>query len=117
MTRHEENEVPDGAAVFPEIPAELGINPLLLAVVHAVVFLNGSEENVVHPGAAEEAINYLCSYLQRLQGPALDRVREDMDVLARFGREERWPRDLVAVVSGFLEGCGVGVEDEEEEAD
>ena len=34
---HDEGEVPEGAAVFPDIPAELGVNPLLLAVVHAVV--------------------------------------------------------------------------------
>ena len=33
------DEVPEGAAVFPEIPAELGVHPLLLAVLHAVVFL------------------------------------------------------------------------------
>ena len=31
----EDGDVPEGAAVFPEIPAELGVNPLLLAVVHA----------------------------------------------------------------------------------
>ena len=29
-----EPEVPEGAAVFPLIPAELGINPLLLAALH-----------------------------------------------------------------------------------
>ena len=40
-------EVPDGAAVFPLIPPELGVNPLLLAVVHALVFLAGSDEDVV----------------------------------------------------------------------
>ena len=35
------DEVPEGAAVFPTIPAELGVHPLLLAVLHAVVFLEG----------------------------------------------------------------------------
>ena len=27
-------EIPDGAAVFPQIPDELGVHPLLLAVLH-----------------------------------------------------------------------------------
>ena len=36
-----ESEVPDGAAVFPDIPLELNLHPLLLAVVHTVVFLAG----------------------------------------------------------------------------
>ena len=40
-------EVPEGAAVLPEIPPELNIHPLLLAVLHAVVFLAGSEEHIV----------------------------------------------------------------------
>ena len=50
-------EVPDGAAIFPEIPEELGINPLWLAVLHATVFLAGSNEDIVHPDAAEEVMN------------------------------------------------------------
>ena len=37
------DETPDGAAVFPLIPAELGVHPLLLAVLHAYVFLDGSD--------------------------------------------------------------------------
>src|SRR5262249_1739625 len=38
--------VPEGAAVFPPIPEELGVDPLLLAVLHATVFLAGSGETV-----------------------------------------------------------------------
>ena len=37
MSEEAENEVPAGAAVLPEIPAELGVHPLLLAVLHTVV--------------------------------------------------------------------------------
>ena len=49
-------EVPEGAAVFPEIPPELGVHPLLLAVLHAVVFLSGSDDVLVNPAAAEESL-------------------------------------------------------------
>ena len=34
-----DEDVPEGAAVFPLIPAELNIHPLLLAMLHCVVFL------------------------------------------------------------------------------
>ena len=47
-------EVPEAAAVFPLIPEELGFHPLLLAVLHAVVFLDGSDEGVVNDSAANE---------------------------------------------------------------
>src|ERR1700731_4589492 len=49
-------EVPEGAAVFPPIPPELGVHPLLLSVLHAVVFLSGSDDDIVNPAAAEEAL-------------------------------------------------------------
>ena len=61
-------EVPEGAAVFPLIPAELGINPLLLAVLHAAVFLGGSTEDVIQPAAADEAFDLMAGYLGGSRG-------------------------------------------------
>src|SRR5947209_8125566 len=85
-------EVPEGAAVFPLIPAELGVNPLLLTVLHAAVFLVGSSADVVNPDAGEEALQYLVTYLQRLKGPQLERLREDMAVLRDWARKDDWPK-------------------------
>ena len=103
-------EVPNGAAVFPLIPAELGIHPLLLATLHAVVFFDGSSEDVVHDAAADEALQYFATYLQRLQGPELRRVKEDMVCLLAFARQEKWPKEEVEFLSGFLRDYGVGTE-------
>src|SRR4051812_11039221 len=60
------DEVPDGAAVLPLIPEELGVDPLLLSALHAFVFLAASSDEVVHKIAGEEALQYLLTYLQRL---------------------------------------------------
>src|SRR5262249_21950326 len=84
-------DVPEGAAVLPEIPAPLGAHPLLLAVLHAVVFLQGSEPKVVNEAAADEALGRLAGYLQRLTGQELQRAREDLESLAAFARQEQWP--------------------------
>ena len=100
-------EVPDGAAVFPLIPAELGVDPLLLAVMHATVFLAASTEDVVHPAAADEAIQTMAEYLQRLQGSRLLKVREDLECLVGFGRQEKWPADVLRYMETFLEDFGV----------
>ncbi len=104
------DEAPEGAAVFPLIPAELGADPLLLAVLHSAVFLSGSDENVVHPAAAEEALEYVAGYLQRLDGDRLRRVREDMTCLGAFGRSEKWPKQLTQFLKTFLTDFGVGEE-------
>jgi hypothetical protein len=103
-------EVPDGAAVFPLIPAELGIHPLLLATLHAVVFFDGSSQDVVHDAAADEALQYFATYLQRLQGLELKRIREDVDCLLAFARQEKWPKEEVEFLSSFLRDYGVGTE-------
>jgi hypothetical protein len=108
----DESEIPEGAAVFPTIPAELGINPLLLAVLHATVFLSGSDDDVVDPAAAEEALQYLAGYLQRLDGTPLQQVREDMLCLANFARQEKWPKQLVRALQSFLKDYGIGEKEE-----
>jgi len=102
------DEVPAGAAVFPTIPEELGVHPLLLTVLHAIVFLDGSTEDVVHRDAGEEAAQYLIMYLRRLQGAELKRVREDIECLIAYGREEKWPAEEMEFLSGFVEDYFVG---------
>ena len=108
-----EPEVPEGAAVFPLIPAELGAHPLLLAVLHATVFLSGSDDDIVHPAAADEAVQYLADYLQRLDGDDLRRVHEDLAALTAFARQEKWPKQLVQYLKNFLSDYGVGAAEEE----
>src|SRR4051812_25836252 len=91
----EPSEVPEGAAVFPLIPPDLGVHPLLLATLHAVVFLSGTDEELLDAVAAEEALQYMVEYLQRLNGAALRKVQEDLDCLVRFARQEKWPKQLI----------------------
>jgi len=100
-------EAPDGAAVFPLIPAEIGVHPLLLAALHAYVFLEGSEPEVLNPPAAEEAMNYLATYLQRLTGEELRRVKEDLATLAAFAKSEGWPKQQVRFLQDFLKENGI----------
>jgi hypothetical protein len=103
-------EVPEGAAVFPNIPDELGIHPLLLAVLHAIVFFDGSDEQVVNDAAADEALQYLAAYLQRLRGTDLQRIREDMATLTDFARQNDWPAEERQFLASFLKDYGIGGE-------
>ena len=108
MADEAESQVPEGAAVFPPIPPELGVNPLLLAVLHAVVFLEGSDDEVVDPVAADEARQFIAGYLQRLGGPQLRQVREDMKCLANYARQAQWPKQEQRFLKEFLDDYGVG---------
>ncbi len=104
----DEDEVPEGSAVLPLIPAELGVDPVVLALLHTVVFLEGSSDKLVHPAAAGEVLEYVAGYLQRLSGARLERIREDLRTLADFARQEKWPREAVRFLKEFLGSYGVG---------
>ena len=108
------DEVPDGAAVFPLIPDELGVHPLLLAVLHAVVFFDGSAEDVLNPAASEEAVQYLITYFRRREGAELKRVGEDIQCLIAYGRQEQWPKEEMDFLTGFVDDYNLGVPAESE---
>jgi hypothetical protein len=108
MADETERQVPSGAAIFPLIPAELGVSPLLLAAIHATVFLAGSDAEIVDAAAADEAIERIGEYLRRLGGPALDRVREDMTCLVAYARQEKWPKQLARSLQSLLSDFGIG---------
>jgi hypothetical protein len=108
MADRAETEVPEGAAVFPLIAPELDVNPLLLAVLHAVVFLEGSDKHIVDPAAADEARQFIAGYLQRLDRPQLQQVQEDMKCLAQYARQAHWPKEQLGFLEEFLNDYGVG---------
>jgi hypothetical protein len=76
--------------------------------LHAYVFLEGSDAAVLNPAVAEEALNYLVTYLQRLSGPELQRVREDIQTLIGFARADKWPKQQVRFLQDFLADNGIG---------
>jgi hypothetical protein len=110
---HEE-EVPEGAAVLPLIPAELGVQPLLLATLHPLVFLIASADEVVNCAAAEEALQYMMTYLRRLKGQQRDRVREDMACLLEFARQDSWSEEETNVLRHVFEQFLTEFDDEPE---
>ena len=108
MAEDIEPNAPEGAAVFPLIPPELGVHPLLLAVLHAMVFLLGSEDDLVNQEVAGEAADFMAGYLQRLGGADLERVRVDLNVLAAYARRAKWAKREIQFLKSFLDDCGVG---------
>ena len=67
-------------------------------MLHATVFLSGSDESIVNPDAADEAVGTLVGYLQRLQGPRLAQLREDLACIVELARQEKWQLGLSAVI-------------------
>lgn len=104
----DEIQVPEGTALFPEIPDQLGINPLLLSLLHMVVFLAGSDEEVVDENASAAVLDQIASYLQRLSSKEIKKLKEDLASLAAFAREEKWAEGTIEVLESFFDDMGVG---------
>jgi hypothetical protein len=107
VARAENTDVPAGAAMLPEIPQELGVHPLLVSTLGAIVFLQGSDQTIVDAAAAEEQLERIAASLQCLQGNDLDRIREDLQVLAAYAKDEGWPKTAQEFFSTFLNEFGI----------
>ena len=97
------------ARCLARIETDLAFEPLPIRIDHRDV----SDRHAKHSrrqlhNAIEPCLRWRIEYLQRLEGPALDRVREDMATLVAFARQEQWPKQLVQALKTFLDDYGIG---------
>lgn len=103
----EPEEVPEGAAVVPLIPENAGVSPLFLAVFHALVFLEGSSEEILDTAAADEAAQYLTTYLLRLSAEELRQLKVDLKRLLNHAQKQHWTPDQQNLIKDFLKNYGI----------
>lgn len=101
-------ELSEGVALFPDTPAELGVDPVLLSLLNCVVFLCGSNEEIVHPGAANLVMDQVMTAFSRLSGERLIKVREDMDVLVAWAKDQGLGKGAIEFLETFFDEMGVG---------
>ena len=87
-----EPEVPNGAAVFPLIPAELGVHPLLLAVLHAPSSSTAPTRAWSIPTPPGNRWNTSPAICKGLMRPCLAVVRWHPEAWQTFARQEKWPK-------------------------
>jgi hypothetical protein len=104
----EEFNEPEGMASLPEIPEDLGIDPMLIAVLESVVFLSGSEDDLVHPDAADAVIDRILTVLTRLDATRRARVLEDLKTLRGHVSGPDWPAGMAEFVDYFAESISSG---------
>ena len=102
------------AFVMPEIPAELGIDPLLAGVLHTMTFLELSDDETVDLDWAVEAMEHVAYYLQRMPEGQVAEVKGQLDRLLEHARKKKQPSEFVAFIESFLEAAGVIDEEAED---
>jgi hypothetical protein len=100
--------------MLPAVPEELGIDPLLLALLRSASFLDLSADEAVNAELAGEVLEHVGMYVQRLSDERLDDIQQQLETLEAYGVEQGWASEQVEFVRDFLFNCGLG---EDEEAD
>lgn len=105
----------DGEPGFlPVIPDSLGIDPLLAALIHLTAFLDFSDDDTIASDAANEALEHVELYVQRLSEDRLDEIQSQLEKLEAYATQEGWSEDLVEFIRDFLYNCGLGEDDDSE---
>jgi hypothetical protein len=119
--RHDESLTSDdeGAEGFsmPVVPAELGIEPMLLGLLHAAAFLDLAGDDSVDEQDAGDALEHIGLYVQRLSPERLTEVAAQLERLEQYGKQNGWPGPVNEFVADFLYNCGIGDEEDEDEVD
>jgi hypothetical protein len=102
--------------LMPVVPDELGIDPMLLALLHAAAFLDLAGDDSVDEEDAGDVLEHIGLYVQRLPPERLDDITAQLERLERHGKQNGWPGALTEFVADFLYNCGSG-DDEEDEDD
>jgi hypothetical protein len=99
--------------IMPRVPAELGIDPILLALLHCAAFLDLASDDLVDPESAGEVLESLEIYVKRLPPDRLAQIQRELEKLEEWAEQSGWPEELVDFVADFLYSCGIGDEDED----
>jgi hypothetical protein len=98
------------SAHLPLVADDAEIDPILLALLHAAMFLDLSEEPAVESGAARSVLERIGLYVQRLSDDEVEELAVSLERLAARGERDGWPPAAVHFVSSFLENCGFAAE-------
>lgn len=90
-----EIEIPPGLAILPDVPVELGIDPFVLAVIDAVVFASGTDEELLHPGAGDEILEIIIGRFANLAPEKAKHLVGEINRLRDFGKKNDWEEDSV----------------------
>lgn len=101
---------------MPLVPETLGVDPLLLGLLHLAALIDFSDDETVEGDAANDALERLEVYVQRLPTERLEEIQADLDRIEEHGAEHGWAEEMTDFVRDFLYNCGLG-EDEDEGED
>ena len=108
---NDEEERQEEMVVMPVVPDKLGIDPVLLAMLHLTALLDFADDEIIESQIANEALEHVEMYMQRLSTERLEEVQAQLDRIEEYAAEQGWAEELTDFVRDFLYNCGLGEDD------
>ena len=96
---------------IPVVPEHLGIDPVLLALLHLTAVVDFADDDLIDGQVANQALEQVELYLERLRPADVERLQGQVDRLDDFATKEGWPEDVCEFVRDFLYNYGLDDED------
>jgi hypothetical protein len=107
---------PEVEPYLPEIPPELGVDPLLAALLQCAAFLDLGDDTLVDPVQADEILEHVGMYVQRLPPERVADIEKQLERVREHAEKAGWPEPISAFVADFLYSCGIGEDESDEDA-
>lgn len=114
--KDDDREVRDEPFAMPAVPEKLGIDPLLLGLLHLTAVLDFADDSAIDATIANEALEQVELYLQRSSVEDLEVIQAQLEKIEEYGAEANWPEEILDFVREFLLNAGLG-EDEDDDED
>ncbi len=112
--RNDAQAANDGT-IMPVVPESLGVDPMLLSLLHVASLLDFADDEVVDADVANAALERVEECMQRLAADRLEAIQADLDRIEEYGAEHGWPEEMTDFVRDFLYNCGLGEDEDDDE--
>jgi hypothetical protein len=107
MAKKDVEWVPKGGFSMPELPAELGIHPILAALLHMACFMEFSDEEVVDFDESLATLEALGFYLQRLTPAQVKEVNRQLKKIVTYAKQQKWDPKAAKFIRDLLKNAGM----------
>ncbi len=94
-----------GSLNLPLIPDDLKVDPIFYALLSSYVFLELSEDNIVNPDSAIEAMEQMTFYLQKITNK--EDLKKQLRDIINFGEKNNWDKDIIDFLNEFPNNYGL----------
>ena len=99
--------VPVDVYHMPVLPPELGVDPILSALLHMACFMELSDERTVEFNESMVTLQVMGLYFQRLKPKQVKEITAQLKRVADYGKKQKWKKEALTFIRSLLKNAGI----------